>query len=140
MSEKITIYTDGSSQGNPGPGGYGIVLKSGPHRKEISEGYTLTTNNRMELLAVIIALEALKNKNSIVDVFTDSRYVVDAIEKKWLFEKGNNRPSLTSLPAATGERFLYSQRVAGSGPTTEHKAGSQFIKRIFPHITGGGKQ
>ncbi len=81
---KITIYTDGASRGNPGIGGYGIVLLSTPYRKEIFGAYKLTTNNRMELLAVIIALEALKFDNSDVTLYSDSRYVVDAIEKKWL--------------------------------------------------------
>ena len=91
MNNEIIIYTDGAARGNPGPGGYGIVLKAGKHRKEISQGYKLTTNNRMELLAVIVALEQLKNKNSNVTIFTDSKYVVDAVEKKWLFnwEKTN---------------------------------------------------
>lgn len=84
-THNIIIYTDGSARGNPGPGGYGVVLISGPNRKEISEGYTLTTNNRMELMAVIIGLEALKFENSKVTVFTDSKYVSDAIEKGWLF-------------------------------------------------------
>jgi len=60
MSAEITIYTDGAARGNPGPGGYGVVLMSGKHRKELSEGFRLTTNNRMELLAVIKALEAQK--------------------------------------------------------------------------------
>ena len=86
MTHNITVYTDGASQGNPGPGGYGIVLISGKHRKEISEGFKLTTNNRMELLAVIVALESLKTENCNVQVYTDSRYVVDAVEKKWLFQ------------------------------------------------------
>jgi ribonuclease HI len=85
MPGKITIFTDGASSGNPGPGGYGVVMIAGPHRKEMSEGFKLTTNNRMELLAVIVALEQLKIENSVVEVFTDSRYVVDAIEKKWVF-------------------------------------------------------
>lgn len=91
MPTPIVIYTDGSSRGNPGPGGYGVVMISGPHRKEISQGYKLTTNNRMELLAVIVALETLKHENSQVTVYTDSRYVVDAVEKKWLlgWEKKN---------------------------------------------------
>lgn len=83
MSE-ITIYTDGSSLGNPGPGGYGVVLKSGKHYKELSQGFRLTTNNRMELMAVIIALESLKKENSKVMLYTDSKYVVDAINKNWL--------------------------------------------------------
>ncbi len=81
----VTIYTDGAAQGNPGPGGYGIVLMSGRHRKEISGGFRITTNNRMELLAVIIALESLRIPGSNVTVYTDSRYVADAIEKKWVF-------------------------------------------------------
>ncbi len=81
----IEIFTDGASQGNPGPGGYGTILKSGKHYKEISEGYRLTTNNRMELLAVIIGLEALKNLNQEVIIYSDSKYVVDAVEKAWVF-------------------------------------------------------
>ncbi len=85
-SPSVTIYTDGSAKGNPGPGGYGIVLISGKHRKEIAEGYKLTTNNRMELLAVIVALESLKIPESHVTIYTDSRYVSDAVEKKWLFK------------------------------------------------------
>ena len=87
MSE-ITVYTDGAASGNPGPGGYGIILKSGKHYKELSQGYRLTTNNRMELLAVIVALEAIKVEGSKVNVYTDSRYVCDAVEKGWLKEWG----------------------------------------------------
>jgi len=83
---EITVYTDGAASGNPGPGGYGIVLQSGKHYKEISRGYKLTTNNRMELLAVIIALEAIKVKGSKVNIYTDSRYVCDAVEKGWLMD------------------------------------------------------
>ena len=83
---KIKIYTDGSAKGNPGPGGYGIVLLSNDgHRKEVAKGFRKTTNNRMELLSVIVALEMLKVKPMEVVVFSDSKYVVDAIEKKWLF-------------------------------------------------------
>ena len=85
IKPKITIYTDGAARGNPGPGGYGVVMLSGPHRREMSDGYKLTTNNRMELLAVIVALEALKIPGSDVTVYTDSRYVADAVEKKWVF-------------------------------------------------------
>ena len=87
----IKIYTDGSAKGNPGKGGYGIVMLFQEHRKEISEGFRLTTNNRMELLAVIVGLESIKKLNEKVDVFSDSRYVVDAVEKGWLFswEKTN---------------------------------------------------
>ena len=88
---QITIYTDGSSIGNPGPGGYGAVLIAGAHRRELSQGYRLTTNNRMELMAVIVALEALKIPNSTVTIYTDSQYVVNSVEKKWVFgwEKKN---------------------------------------------------
>lgn len=93
ISNKITIYTDGSSIGNPGPGGYGIVMLSNSQNyiKEFSKGYMLTTNNRMELLAVIVALEKIKVKNVEVDIYTDSKYVSDAVEKGWLFnwEKKN---------------------------------------------------
>jgi ribonuclease HI len=85
MQPKITIYTDGAASGNPGPGGYGILLTSGNHYKELSQGFRLTTNNRMELLAVIVALEELKFENSEVDIYTDSKYVCDAVEKGWLF-------------------------------------------------------
>jgi ribonuclease HI len=80
------MYTDGASSGNPGPGGYGVVLKSNNHRKELSRGFKLTTNNRMELLAVIAGLEALKFDNCEVTVYTDSKYVVEAVENGWLFE------------------------------------------------------
>lgn len=81
----ITIYTDGSSRGNPGPGGYGTILISGNHRKELSQGYRLTTNNRMELMSVIAGLEALKRKGGQVEIFSDSKYVIDSVEKKWVF-------------------------------------------------------
>ena len=83
---KINIYTDGSAKGNPGKGGFGVVLISGNHYKEISQGFRHTTNNRMELLAVIVGLEHLKNINSEVQVYSDSKYVVDSIEKKWVFQ------------------------------------------------------
>lgn len=82
---KITIYTDGSARGNPGKGGYGAILKSGPHYKEISAAYRHTTNNRMELLAVIVALESIKVPNAEVDIYTDSKYVCEAVEKRWVF-------------------------------------------------------
>ena len=80
----ITMYTDGSSRGNPGPGGYGVVLMSGTHRKELSQGYKRTTNNRMELMAVIAGLEALKKDQLNVTVYSDSQYIVKAIEEGWL--------------------------------------------------------
>lgn len=81
---QLEIYTDGSSRGNPGPGGYGVVLLGGDKRKEISAGYRLTTNNRMELMAVIVALQNLTKKNIPLTIYTDSQYVVNSIEKKWL--------------------------------------------------------
>lgn len=80
----ITIYTDGAAKGNPGPGGYGIVLMSGKHYKELSQGFRLTTNNRMELMSVCVALESLKTSGCVVTVYSDSRYVVDAVEKDWI--------------------------------------------------------
>lgn len=80
----ITLYTDGAAKGNPGPGGYGTVLIFGKHRKELTQGFRLTTNNRMELLAVIVGLEALKTNEHPVTIYSDSKYVVDAINKGWL--------------------------------------------------------
>jgi ribonuclease HI len=80
----VTLYTDGSSRGNPGPGGYGAILMSGHHRKELSQGYRLTTNNRMELMAVIAGLKALKRTGMQVTVYSDSQYIVKAIEQGWL--------------------------------------------------------
>jgi ribonuclease HI len=84
MQHIIQLYTDGSSRGNPGPGGYGAILLFGNHRKELSQGYRLTTNNRMELLAVIAGLEAIKKNELPVTVFSDSQYVVNSVEKGWL--------------------------------------------------------
>ena len=80
----ISLYTDGASSGNPGPGGYGVVLKCAGRELELSGGYSLTTNNRMELLAVIKGLEAIRWTNAEVHVFSDSSYVVNAINKGWL--------------------------------------------------------
>ena len=80
----IEIFTDGASSGNPGPGGYGVILRSGKHYKELSEGFRKTTNNRMELLAVIKGLEAIKSLNQSVTIFSDSKYVIDSVEKKWV--------------------------------------------------------
>lgn len=84
----LEIYTDGAASGNPGPGGFGVVLKYGNHRKEISAGFRYTTNNRMELLAVIVALEALKGTGNKGKLYSDSTYVVESINKgrlrKWI--------------------------------------------------------
>ena len=81
----IRIYTDGAAQGNPGPGGYGVVMKFQSAVKELSEGFRLTTNNRMELLAVITGLEAIKKEGHPVTIYSDSKYVVDSVEKGWIW-------------------------------------------------------
>lgn len=83
-NSQLIIYTDGSSRGNPGPGGFGAILLYGDKRKEISGGYRKTTNNRMELLGVISALESLTKKNISVTIYSDSQYIVRAVEEKWL--------------------------------------------------------
>jgi ribonuclease HI len=83
---EIIIDTGGAAAGNPGPGGYGVVMKYGTHRRELSGGFRHTTNNRMELLAVIVALEQLKYKNSAATIYSDSRYVCEAVNQKWLFD------------------------------------------------------
>ncbi len=87
----IRIYTDGAAQGNPGPGGFGVILKFNHHEKELSDGFRLTTNNRMELLAVITGLEAIKKSGIAVTIYSDSKYVVDSVEKGWIWgwEKKN---------------------------------------------------
>ena len=86
MSPDIIVYTDGSSRGNPGPGGYGIVMQKfgTDYLKEFSEGFRKTTNNRMELLAVIVALEKIKKEKQHVHIYTDSKYVSESVEKKWV--------------------------------------------------------
>src|SRR5690606_14285338 len=105
----LIIYTDGASRGNPGRGGYGIILQWGSVRKELSQGFKLTTNNRMELLAVIVALESLTRDGLNIMVYSDSKYVIDSVEKGWVFgwEKkgyvGKKNPDLWS-------RFLRSYR------------------------------
>ncbi|MCC6286916.1 MAG: ribonuclease HI [Chitinophagaceae bacterium] len=84
MQPSLIIYTDGAARGNPGPGGYGAILKWGNHEKELSGGYRLTTNNRMELMAVIAALEALTKTNLSITIYSDSQYVVRAVKEGWL--------------------------------------------------------
>ncbi len=84
MNRQITMYTDGASRGNPGPGGYGVILMTGSLRKELSQGYRLTTNNRMELMAVIAGLEAMKRGDLNITIYSDSQYVVKAITEGWL--------------------------------------------------------
>jgi len=117
----IIMYTDGAAKGNPGPGGYGVVLMTAnkKHRKEMSDGFRLTTNNRMELLAVIIGLETLKKPGMTVKVYSDSKYVVDAVEKKWVFgwEKKNY---LKKKNPDLWKRFLKIYR--------QHKVSFQWVK------------
>ncbi|MFN5652782.1 MAG: ribonuclease H, partial [Flavobacteriia bacterium] len=84
-AQKIMVYTDGSSRGNPGPGGFGAILEFGSTRMELSQGFRHTTNNRMELMAVIVALEHIKNRNYTVVIHSDSKYVIDSITKGWVF-------------------------------------------------------
>src|ERR1051325_2114191 len=113
----IRLYTDGAAQGNPGPGGYGAILKFGGHSKELSQGYELTTNNRMELMAVIAGLEAIKKQGIPITIYSDSKYVVEAVEKGWLcdwerkcFAKKAN-PDLgntyISLPRRFNPKFIW---------------------------------
>lgn len=96
----IELFTDGAAKGNPGPGGYGTILRFGSLEKEFSQGFRLTTNNRMELLAVIVGLEALRSKIHPVRIVSDSKYVVDSISKRWVFGwvkkgfKGKKNPDL----------------------------------------------
>ncbi len=90
MDTFIEIYTDGAARGNPGPGGYGIVLKYKKFRKEISGGFKHTTNNRMELMAVIIGLESITQKNLLVKIYSDSKYVINSINLKWVFRWQKN--------------------------------------------------
>ena len=87
MEHQVHIYTDGAAKGNPGPGGYGVVMEwvGKPYRKEFFEGFRHTTNNRMDLLGVIVGLEKLKTESTIVLVVSDSKYVVDSVLKKWVF-------------------------------------------------------
>jgi ribonuclease HI len=101
MNTEIIIYTDGSSRGNPGPGGYGVILMSGNLRKELSQGYRRTTNNRMELMGVIAGLEALKKTGLRITIYSDSQYIVKAIKEGWLnkwmatnFAKGKKNKDL----------------------------------------------
>ena len=108
----INIYTDGASRGNPGPGGYGTILLYGHHRKELSQGYVHTTNNRMELMAVIAGLKAITKMGIPVTIYSDSQYVVRAIEEGWLknwmrtnFKGGKKNPDLWREYHALAQKF-----------------------------------
>ncbi len=116
---KVTAYTDGAASGNPGPGGYGVVLEAGKHRRELWGGYRRTTNNRMELLAVITALEALKNPGTEVTIVSDSKYVVDSVEKGWVFDWEKKRFAKKKNPDLW-QRFLNVYR--------QHKVRFQWIR------------
>ena len=121
MSHEVHIYTDGAAKGNPGPAGYGVVMEmvGTPYKKEFYEGFRKSTNNRMELLAVIVGLEKLKNLKTKVLVVSDSKYVVDAVEKRWVFQwekknfAGKKNPDLWM-------RFLKAYR--------NHKVDFQWVK------------
>lgn len=127
MSHQVCIYTDGAAKGNPGNGGYGVVMElvGTPHKKEFYEGFRHTTNNRMELLAVIVGLEKLKNENMTVLVISDSKYVIDSVVKGWVFgwEKkgyvGKKNPDLW-------KRFLKIYR--------KHKVDFKWIKGHNNHL------
>lgn len=119
MAEKIIIYTDGACTGNPGHGGYGAVLMKGNLRKELSEGYRFTTNNRMEMLAVIVALQSIKDKDADITIHTDSRLIVDAIEKGWVdnwkrrgWKKADKKPVLNQDLWMRMDGLLYQLRVS----------------------------
>jgi ribonuclease HI len=107
----IQIFTDGAAKGNPGPGGYGAILKFGAHSKELSEGFRLTTNNRMELLAVIRALQELKSSSYAIQIYSDSKYVVDAVEKGWIWNwqkkgfKDKKNPDLWQMYIPLHQQF-----------------------------------
>lgn len=121
MTGRVNIYTDGSSLGNPGPGGYGIIMEweGKQYVKEFSDGFRLTTNNRMELLAVIIALETLKKQPMDVMIYSDSKYVIDAVQKKWVLsweKKGFQGKKNSDL----WQRYLNIQR--------KHEVNFQWIK------------
>ncbi len=126
MSHEVHIYTDGAAKGNPGPAGYGVVMESvgSPYKKEFYEGFRLSTNNRMELLAVIVGLEKLKKPKTKVLVVSDSKYVVDAVEKRWVFQwekigfKAKKNPDLWI-------RFLKSYR--------QHQVNFQWVKGHNSH-------
>ena len=120
----IEIYTDGAAKGNPGPGGYGVILEYRGHIKELSGGFQLTTNNRMELLAVIIGLEAIKETGYKIVIFSDSKYVVDAVNKQWLFAWEKNQYKKKKNPDLW-KRFLRVYR--------QHKVTFKWVKGHAGH-------
>lgn len=121
MEHDVHIYTDGAAKGNPGNGGYGVVMEwvGKPYKKEFYEGFRRTTNNRMELLAVIVGLEKLKNPNTRVLVISDSKYVVDSVEKKWVLS-WEKKGFVNRKNADLWKRFLVVYR--------KHKVDFKWIK------------
>jgi ribonuclease HI len=115
---EVTMYTDGASRGNPGRGGYGVILMMGQHRKELSQGYQLTTNNRMELMGVIAGLEAMKKQGQHIKIYSDSQYVVNSVEKGWL-----NTWIATNFKGGKKNRDLWLRYY--------HLAKTQFIKFVW---------
>lgn len=119
-SKSVTIYTDGACRGNPGPGGYGVILIYGAARKELSAGYRWTTNNRMELLALIVALQALK-KPCRADIFSDSQYVLGAYTKKWIAKwKANGWQTSARQPVQNQDLWLQLDQALKSHEPTFH--------------------
>ncbi len=126
--KKVEIHTDGACSGNPGPGGYGVVMVSGKHRLELSQGYRRTTNNRMELLACIAGLEALKAPCE-VTLISDSRYVIDAMTKHWL-RGWKSRGWVTSNKQPVKNKDLWMRLEAASAP---HKMTWKWIRGHVGH-------
>ncbi|GJM61657.1 MULTISPECIES: ribonuclease HI [Persicobacter] len=146
---QITVYTDGASRGNPGPGGYGVVLMFGPHRKELSQGYSKTTNNRMELLAVITALESMKRNDLPILIHSDSKYVIDSIEKGWLWGwvkkgfKGKKNADLWQrfIPAYNKQQNVKFKWVKGHAGIPENERCDELATLAAdngPHLTDHG--
>ena len=132
----ILMYTDGAAKGNPGPGGYGTILRYGDKEKELSEGFRMTTNNRMELLAVIVGLEAIKKPGWKVKVVSDSKYVVDAVTKKWLdgwvvknFKDKKNRDLWERYIKASAPHEVVFQWVKGHAGHPENERCDQLAVR-----------
>jgi ribonuclease HI len=126
--KRVIIHTDGACKGNPGPGAYGAVLVCGKHRKEISAGYRLTTNNRMELRAAIAALELLSEPCE-VELHSDSKYLVHAIKEKWL-EGWKRRGWLTSDKQPVKNQDLWQELMAAMAP---HKIHWHWVKGHAGH-------
>lgn len=136
---QVHIYTDGAAKGNPGPGGYGVVMEwvGKPYRKEFSAGFRHTTNNRMELLAVIVGLEQLKNPKTPVLVISDSKYVVDAVAKNWVFGWEKKGFAGKKIPISGSAFFAYTANITllfnGSKATTIIRKTNAVMYWPLPH-------